>query len=368
MGLVGNVFNEDDMRLLPGYIGIGHTRYSTAGKSELVNCQPFVVDSVHGWISVAHNGELTNAKVLRKKLLRQGVGLYTGSDTEVITQLLTAAPTCGKTAEEACWPSRIKNFMKFTELAYSLLILTKEGIFALRDPHGNRPLCLGQLVKSPNGDSSGKIEDSASKIVDSEPIVAGWVVSSESCAFSSIGAKFVREVQPGEIVQLTHQGIKKIDIVPRQQAPNPSFCIFEYVYFARADSWMEGQSVYQVRKECGRQLATEAPVEAELVSTVPESATPAAFGFSEASGIPYVEVFSKNRYVGRTFIQPTTHLRQSNISKKFGPLTANFAGKRVVIIDDSIVRGHTMKPIIKLLKDNGAKEVGVLNTLSTKLF
>uniref|UniRef100_A0A6Q2YEV6 Amidophosphoribosyltransferase n=1 Tax=Esox lucius TaxID=8010 RepID=A0A6Q2YEV6_ESOLU len=305
MGLVNNAFPPEDLlKMRSCNLGIGHTRYSTTGISELQNCQPFVVDTLHGKIAVAHNGELVNAAALRRKVMRHGVGLSTSSDSELITQLLALTPPM----EEVDAPDWV---------ARSIFDLAGEG--------------------------------------DTE----GWVVSSESCSFQSIGAKYYREVMPGEIVQISKHGIKSLSIVPRPEGDLPAFCIFEYVYFARPDSIFEGQMVYTVRQQCGRQLAIEAPTEADVVSTVPESATPAALGYAQQSGLPYVEVLCKNRYVGRTFIQPNTRLRQLGVAKKFGALTDNFAGKRVVLVDDSIVRGNTISPIIKLLKEAGATEVHI---------
>ena len=364
MGLVNQVFQEQHIKALQGYMGIGHTRYSTAGSSELVNCQPFVVDTIHGYIAVGHNGELVNARSLRRKVLLKGTGLSTGSDSEIITQLLTAMPPCGE-PNGPNWPGRIYEMMQLTQCAYSLVIMTSDCIYAVRDPHGNRPLCIGKLKNLSDSPQlarlGGEILENG-ELSDSDDGIVGWVVSSESCGFHSFGAAMCREVKPGEIVELTRKGFKSITTVPRQNPEKPpSFCVFEYVYFARPDSMFEGQMVYGVRQKCGKQLAIEAPVEAELVSTVPESATPAALGYSMYSGIPYVEVLTKNRYVGRTFIQPSNRLRKLGVAKKFGPLSLNFKGKRIVLIDDSIVRGNTMGPIIKLLRQAGALEVGNSN-------
>ncbi|XP_077983565.1 amidophosphoribosyltransferase-like [Glandiceps talaboti] len=349
MGLVNAIFTEDHLAKLKGNLGIGHTRYSTAGSSELTNCQPFDVDTIHGRIAVAHNGELVNALPLRKRVLTHGVGLSTGSDSELITQLLSFTPPQGE-PNGPDWPARIRQLMTETRTAYSLAIMYEDSIYAVRDPYGNRPLCIGKLV-SPAGYSESK---------SGENDIEGWVVSSESCSFQSIGAKYHREIKPGEIVQISKSGVKTHCIVSRQKEDEPpAFCIFEYVYFLRPDSIAEGQMVYSVRKRCGRQLAKESPVDADIVSTVPESATPAAMGFAQESGLPYVEVLCKNRYVGRTFIQPNMRLRQLGVAKKFGALSENIKGQRIVLIDDSIVRGNTMGPIIKLLKDAGAKEVHV---------
>uniref|UniRef100_A0A8C1KKI5 Amidophosphoribosyltransferase n=1 Tax=Cyprinus carpio TaxID=7962 RepID=A0A8C1KKI5_CYPCA len=337
MGLVNTAFKAEDLlKLRNGNLGIGHTRYSTTGISELQNCQPFVVDTLHGKIAVAHNGELVNASALRKKVMRHGVGLSTSSDSELITQLLALTPPMEE-LDTPDWVARIKNLMTETPTSYSLLVVYKDVIYAVRDPYGNRPLSIGRLGKS-----------------------CMWPVCFVYCVcfyFSII--RYYREVQPGEIVQISKNGVKSLSVVPRPEGDPPAFCIFEYVYFARPDSIFEGQMVYTVRQRCGQQLAIEAPTDADVVSTVPESATPAALGYAQQSGLPYVEVLCKNRYVGRTFIQPNTRLRQLGVAKKFGALTDNFAGKRVVLIDDSIVRGNTISPIIKLLKEAGATEVHI---------
>uniref|UniRef100_A0A8C7XYL4 Amidophosphoribosyltransferase n=1 Tax=Oryzias sinensis TaxID=183150 RepID=A0A8C7XYL4_9TELE len=349
MGLVNSAFPPEALlKLRHGNLGICHTRYSTTGISELLNCQPFVVDTLHGRIAVAHNGELVNSRALRTKVMRHGVGLSTCSDSELITQLLALTPPM-EGLDSPDWVARIKNLMTETPTSYSLLIMFKDVIYAVRDPYGNRPLCIGQLVPVSKLHGSGAGEE------DTE----GWVVSSESCSFQSIGAKYYREVLPGEIVRISKRGIETLNVVPRPEGDPPAFCIFEYVYFARPDSIFEGQMVYTVRQRCGRQLAIEAPTDVDLVSTVPESATPAALGYAQQSGLPYTEVLCKNRYVGRTFIQPNTRLRQLGVAKKFGVLTDNFAGKRVVLVDDSIVRGNTISPIIKLLREAGAKEVHI---------
>ncbi|CAM9453802.1 amidophosphoribosyltransferase [Lampetra fluviatilis] len=350
MGLVSSVVREEDLvQLRQGNLGIGHTRYSTAGHSELLNCQPFVVETLHGKIAVAHNGELVNAAKLRRKVLRHGVGLSSTSDSELITQLLALTPP-GEEPHGPDWVARIRNLMEETRAAYSLLVMHDDVIYAVRDPYGLRPLCLGQLVPPSCMSSPG---------TNVEGDTEGWVVSSESCSFQSIGARFYQEVRPGEMVAISRGGVRSLGVVPRPHADPPAFCIFEYVYFARPDSVFEGQMVYTVRHRCGQRLATEAPVAADLVSAVPESATPAALGYAQESGLPYVEVLCKNRYVGRTFIQPNTRLRQLGVAKKFGVLAENFAGKRVVLIDDSIVRGNTIAPIIKLLREGGASEVHV---------
>uniref|UniRef100_A0A8C4NGZ7 Amidophosphoribosyltransferase n=1 Tax=Eptatretus burgeri TaxID=7764 RepID=A0A8C4NGZ7_EPTBU len=349
MGLVSHVVHEEHLAALrKGNLGIGHTRYATSGHSDLLNCQPFVVETIVGCIAVAHNGELVNAAKLRQKVLRHGVGLSTSSDSELITQLLALTPP-EEEADGPNWVARIRNLMVKSLAAYSLLILHQDTIYAVRDPFGNRPLCIGKLHATASLHGQGVVD------VKTE----GWVVSSESCSFQSIGARFERELFPGEIVQITSTGYISLDVVPRPNDAPPAFCIFEYVYFARPDTIFEGQMVYTVRKRCGRQLALEWPVEADVVSTVPESATPAALGYAHQAGLPYVEVLCKNRYVGRTFIQPDKRHRQLSVAKKFGVLRDNFAGKRIVLVDDSIVRGTTISPIIRLLREAGAQEVHI---------
>ncbi|CAH0722196.1 unnamed protein product, partial [Brenthis ino] len=353
MGLINNIFNDEAMKKLKGNLGIGHTRYSTSAASEEVNCQPFVVHTAHGELAVAHNGELINCSSLRKMVLGRGVGLSTHSDSELITQALCLNPPEGEN-NGPDWPARINNLMRLAPLSYSLVIMLKDKIYAVRDPYGNRPLCLGKIL--PLG-SSFLMNGSAKNGVDDK--AEGWVVSSESCGFLSIGARYVREVLPGEIIEMSRHGIRTVDVVERPASKHQAFCIFEYVYFARADSIFEGQMVYSARLQCGRMLARESPVDADIVSSVPESGTAAAHGYARQSGIPFMEVLCKNRYVGRTFIQPSTRLRQLGVAKKFGALSENVVGKRIVLIDDSIVRGNTIGPIIKLLRDAGAAEVHI---------
>ncbi|KAH8241293.1 hypothetical protein KR032_007456 [Drosophila birchii] len=348
MGMISTLFTDDSMKKLRCNLGIGHTRYSTAGASEVVNCQPFVVHTAHGALALAHNGELVNNESLRREVLARGVGLSTHSDSELIAQSLCCAPEGVSELDGPNWPARIRHFMMLAPLSYSLVIMLKDKIYAVRDTYGNRPLCIGKIV--PINAGHGNREDTPAD---------GWVVSSESCGFLSIGARYVREVQPGEIVELTRSGYRTVDTVERPDFKRMAFCIFEYVYFARGDSIFEGQMVYTVRLQCGRQLWREAPVEADIVSSVPESGTAAAHGYARESGIDFAEVLCRNRYVGRTFIQPSTRLRQLGVAKKFGALSENVAGKRLVLIDDSIVRGNTIGPIIKLLRDAGAREVHI---------
>ncbi|XP_050356216.1 amidophosphoribosyltransferase-like isoform X1 [Nymphalis io] len=365
MGLINNIFNDEAMRKLKGNLGIGHTRYSTSAASEEVNCQPFVVHTAHGALAVAHNGELVNCSSLRKMVLGRGVGLSTHSDSELITQALCLNPPEGET-NGPDWPARINHLMRLAPLSYSLVIMLKDKIYAVRDPYGNRPLCLGKILplgssyvyKSSSSKHAAVLMNGCAKN-GVEDRAEGWVVSSESCGFLSIGARYVREVLPGEIIEMSRHGVRTVDVVERPADKHQAFCIFEYVYFARADSIFEGQMVYSARLQCGRMLARESPVDADIVSSVPESGTAAAHGYARQSGIPFMEVLCKNRYVGRTFIQPSTRLRQLGVAKKFGALSENVRGKRIVLIDDSIVRGNTIGPIIKLLRDAGAAEVHI---------
>ncbi|CAH1118556.1 unnamed protein product [Phaedon cochleariae] len=350
MGLVKHVFNTDNIAKLKGNLGIGHTRYSTSSRSEVVNCQPFVVHSSHGALAVAHNGELVNASELRKQVLDRGVGLSTHSDSELITQALCLIPPDGE-VNGPDWPARIRHLMQLAPLSYSLCIMLKDRIYAVRDPYGNRPLCLGKILPLDHEIINGYGNDEGFA-------PEGWVVSSESCAFLSV-TRYLREVLPGEIVEMTRTGVKTVDIVPPPVDKSLAFCIFEYVYFARPNSMFEGQEVYTVRVHCGMQLAMEHPVEADMVGSVPESGNAAAFGYSRQSNIPLGELLTKNSYVGRTFIQPNNRLRQLNVALKFCAIQTNVRGKRVILIDDSIVRGNTVGPIIKLLRKAGAKEVHI---------
>ncbi len=331
MGLVAQVFNEDNLSKLEGLLAVGQTRYSTTGSSHLRNAQPYLIETMHGPLGVGHNGNLTNAPQLRNQLLERGVGLTSSTDSEVITQML-AAPAPGTGNGMPDWEARIGNFMAEAEGAYSLVVLTRDAVFGVRDPHGFRPLCIGRL------------ED------------GGYVVASESCALGTVGASFVREVEPGEIIRLDHEGMHS---VPGPVAPEPALCVFEYVYFARPDSVFEGQTIHRVRQRLGEVLAAEAPADADLVVGVPDSATPAAIGYAIASGIPYTEGLIKNRYIGRTFIEPSDQLRRSGVHLKYNPLESNLAGRRVVLVDDSIVRGNTAGPLVALLREGGAAEVHV---------
>jgi amidophosphoribosyltransferase len=324
MGLVAQVFTEENLFPLRGHLAIGQNRYSTTGSSKLRNAQPYLIETALGPVGIAHNGNLTNSPQLRRELLQRGVGLSSSSDSEVITQMLAGA--AGKT-----WEDRLRVFMIQAHGAYSLTILTRDVVYAVRDPWGFRPLCIGKM----NGD--------------------GWVVSSESCALGTVGAEFVREINPGEIVRLDAQGMTSHFGAP--PADRPSLCIFEYIYFARPDSLLGGQSVHRVRRRLGAQLAREHPVKGDMVMGVPDSATAHAIGYAAQAGIPYGEGLIKNRYIGRTFIQPDDRLRQRGVALKYNPLPDSLEGKRIILVDDSIVRGNTSRPIVSLLRQAGAAEV-----------
>jgi amidophosphoribosyltransferase len=325
-GLVANVFTPDTLRPLTGYHAIGHTRYSTAGSSGQRNAQPFLVETMHGPLAVAHNGNLVNAPALRDELLARGFGLTATSDTEVITLMLAAAG--GRT-----WEERLERTLPAWRGAYSLVALAADRVIAVRDPWGFRPLSVGRL---PHG---------------------GWAVASETCALATLGCTDISEVAPGEIVTL--QGAE----LHRRQALAPAVrsatCTFEFVYFSRPDSVWDGRNVHHVRQRLGEELALEAPADADVVIPVPDSSIPAAIGFSRASGIPFNDGLIKNRYIGRTFIEPTQDLRERGVALKFNALAENLTGRRVVVIDDSLVRGTTAGPLVRLIREAGATEVHV---------
>jgi amidophosphoribosyltransferase len=325
MGLVAQVFDEEDLAFLRGHVAIGHTRYSTAGGSIACNAQPLIVRDPDNdaEIALAHNGNLTNAEILREDLEAQGAVFETTADSEVIAHLLARAP--GGT-----WEERFHYVMRRIEGAYSLAIMTRDTLFAVRDPMGNRPLCFGRLGSN-------------------------WVVASESCALEHLGATFEREVAPGEVVQIDSAGWRSF--FPVAPARKLAHCTFEYIYFARPDSRLSGQLLYPVREEMGAQLAREWPVEADLVIGVPDSAIPAAIGYAREAGLPFREGLVKNRYVGRTFIQPDQRIREAGVSLKFNPLREVLEGKRVVVVDDTIVRGTTTPRVVALLRRAGAAEV-----------
>lgn len=324
MGLVSQVFNEENLSHLNGNIGIGHTRYSTTGSSMLRNTQPYLLETLDGPLAIGHNGNLINAPQLRRELLERGVGLQTSTDSELLIHLLSGAGGPD-------WVTRIRILMAKAEGAYTVTMLTRDGVFGFRDPWGLRPLVLGE------------IED-------------GYAIASESCAFATIGGRMIREIEPGEIVRIDEDGYEILQGAPPQQR---AFCTFEQIYFARPDSMLNGKLVHQVRQKLGQRLAKEAPAKADIVVPVPDSGTPHAIGYAQRSKIPYSEGLIKSRYIGRTFIQPSNELRKIGVAMKFNPLPDNLAGKRVVLIDDSIVRGNTSGPLVQLLRDAGAKEVHV---------
>ncbi|MBE0415514.1 MAG: amidophosphoribosyltransferase, partial [Dehalococcoidia bacterium] len=322
MGLVSQVFNEEVLSRLWGNIAIGHNRYSTTGSSRPANAQPIVVEGPSGRIALGHNGNIVNVQELRRKLEEQGYNFATSTDSEVIAYLILSST--GKT-----WVDRIGNAMKKLVGAYSLVLMTEDALFGVRDPLGVRPLCLGRLD-------------------------GGWVLASESCALDHIGARFLREIEPGEVVAIDAAGVRSHK---GEDTGKRGLCIFEYIYFARPDSMLQGRRLYLARQAMGARLAQEYPVEADLVIGIPDSATAASVGYSRASGIPFSEGLLKNRYVGRTFIEPDQRIRELGVKLKFNPLPEILEGKRVVLIDDSIVRGTTTPRVVDLLKRAGAKEV-----------
>ena len=321
MGLVSQVFTEDSLSQLGGYVAIGHNRYSTKGSSRISNVQPLLVGEGSNTIAVAHNGNIVNAEHLYRELSDSGYTFRSSTDTEVIANLIQSSPEEG-------WINKIRYAMHRLQGAYSLTMITNNTLFGVRDPFGVRPLCLGTV----NG---------------------GWVIASESCALDHIGASFIREIEPGEIVAVTENGIDSY----REEVDRRALCIFEYIYFARPDSVINGRLLYPARQAMGEGLAQEHSVGADLVMGVPDSATAAGIGYSRWSDIPLCEGLLKNRYVGRTFIEPDQRIRDLGVKLKFNPLPLMLDGKRVVVIDDSIVRGTTTPQVVKLLKRAGAKEV-----------
>ena len=322
MGYVADAFDEDALSSLQGEAAIGHVRYSTAGDSKLVNAQPILIDCAHGQIALCHNGNLVNAGEMREDLVRRGSIFQTNSDTEVILHLY--ARSQAPTAEDA-----IVESVSQVRGAFSLALLTKDSLIAVRDPHGFRPLALGQL-------------DGAT------------IVCSETCALDLIGATYVRDVEPGEVLVIGRSGLKSFKPFPR--APL-SHCVFEHVYFARPDSDVFGQSVNEVRTNLGRLLAREAPVGADVIIPIPDSGVCAAVGYAEESGLPLRMGLIRNHYVGRTFIQPQSSIRGFKVKVKLNTVRSILNGKRVVLVDDSIVRGTTSRKIVKMIKAAGAREV-----------
>jgi amidophosphoribosyltransferase len=329
VGLVSHVFTPTVMAELQGHYAIGHTRYSTTGSSMLRNAQPFMIETMHGPLAMAHNGNLINSAELRNELMEQGVGFSSSSDSEVMTMMLARNG-------EGTWEERIKAAMAKWVGAYSLVILTRDCVYAARDPWGFRPLCIGLL---PSG---------------------GHAVASETGALQTLGCDAIRDVKPGEVVSLSNSALKVMQALPTVSPT--AMCIFEHIYFARPDQTWDGINVHHVRQRLGEELAGEVgnamgSAYGDVVIPVPDSSVPAAIGFSHVSGIPYNDGFIKNRYVGRTFIEPTDSLRKRGVALKFNVINENVRDKRVVVIDDSIVRGNTTGPLIKLLRNAGAKEV-----------
>lgn len=323
MGLVNEVF-RDSLPEMPGHIAIGHVRYSTTGSSLAANVQPLLVSYAGGRIGMAHNGNLTNAPALRRKLEQGGSVFQTTIDSEVIVNLIARSKK--KSIED-----RIVESMAQVGGAYCLVIMTEDRLIGVRDPNGFRPLCIGQL---PDG---------------------GWVIASESCALDAVNAKLIRDIEPGEMVVVDGKELRSRRIVPEKKPA--ALCVFEYIYFARPDSIIDGQSVYQARLDMGRQLALESNLKADIVISVPDSGTTAAHGFSIQSGIPFAEGLMKNRYIGRTFIQPEQKKRDAGVRIKLNAVRSAVAGKSIIMVDDSIVRGTTSGRIVKMLREAGAKKI-----------
>ncbi len=326
MGLVPEVFTEDILKGLKGHLSVGHVRYSTTGASHLLNAQPFTVSHKGGTLAVAHNGNLVNTKTLRDELEEQGAIFQTTMDTEVVIHLLVRNSPKGLEAAITETFAKVKG-------AYSMLLMTTDQLVAIRDPAGFRPLCLGQLN---NG---------------------AYIVASETCALDLVEAQYVRDIEPGEVLIIDKNGLKSLFPWPKQKH---SFCIFEHVYFARPDSDIFGMNVYQSRKEMGKILASEYRLEADLVMPFPDSGNYAAIGYSQASGIPLEMGVIRNHYVGRTFIQPTQSMRDFGVRVKLNPVRSFLEGKRVVVIEDSIIRGTTGRSRIRSLRAVGVKEVHML--------
>lgn len=326
MGLVSQVFREPDFLPLTGESAIGHTRYSTTGKSELCNAQPLLAEGQNGSLALANNGNIINALPLQEQLRQEwGCSFVSTTDTEIIAQMLVNAPG-------SCWEERAFQCMRRLEGAYSVVGLTPDSLIAARDPLGIRPLCLGR-----RGD--------------------GWVIASESCALDNLGADFLREIAPGEVVVIDGNGLRSA-VWPGAGETRPrALCVFELIYFSRPDSRMDGRLVHSKRQEMGAQLAREHPVDADLVIGIPDSSTAAAVGYALESGIPFSEGLIKNRYVGRTFIEPEQKLRDLGVRQKFNSLGDVIRGKRIVVVDDSIVRGTTTPHVVSLLRRAGAAEV-----------
>ncbi|MDO9123990.1 MAG: amidophosphoribosyltransferase, partial [Deltaproteobacteria bacterium] len=324
MGLVSEVFSRDILRRLPGRSAIGHVRYSTTGSSELKNAQPFMVDYARGMMAIAHNGNLTNASLIRSELESRGSIFQSNMDTEVIVHLIARS-------KEKTFLERTIHALRQVEGAYCLLFLTEKEMVAARDPLGFRPLVLGSLKDSP-------------------------VVASETCAFDLIGAKFIREIEPGEILLINGDGIKSFKPFPRKQHHQ---CIFEFIYFARPDSFIFNHNVYEMRKSFGAQLSKESPAGVDMVIPIPDSGFPATLGYAAQSKLPLELGMIRNHYVGRTFIEPEQRIRHFGVKIKLNPVRELLTGKKVVIVDDSIVRATTSRKIVKMFRNVGAREIHV---------
>jgi amidophosphoribosyltransferase len=324
MGLLTQIFDADTMAKLSGAIGVGHTRYSTTGSSSTRNIQPYVIETAYGPLSLAHNGNITNAFMLRQHILRKGIGLTSSSDSEVLLMMIAGAAG-------SSWTERIIDTMPRWQGAYSLIVSSRSALYAVRDPWGFRPLSVGAL---PGG---------------------GYVVASETCALDTLGATLIDEVSPGELIRISSRGLERQQALAPQ--PRTAFCTFEHIYFSRPDSNWDGRSINTVRERLGAQLSREAPVEADVVIGVPASSIPAAIGYANAANIPYTSGLMRNNYIGRSFIQPTDELRKAAIRLKFNALPSSIAGKRIIVVDDSIVRGNTSKALIQLIRDAGATAV-----------
>lgn len=336
LGLVNEVFNKERLAYLgDGQIAMGHVRYATTGARRRSNSQPLVINHIKGTMTLAHNGNLTNAAQLRRDFELTGAIFHTSTDTEVIAYTVTQHRLTEPSIEKA-----VEAAMADLKGAYSLVLMSPQKLVAARDPSGFRPLCFGKIGES-------------------------VVVASESCALNAVGATFVRDIEPGEIVVVTKGGLKSIRTHCGQKT---SLCVFEYVYFARPDSVIEGASVHMARLRAGRELAREYPIDADVVIGVPDSGIGAALGYAEQSGIPYGMGFLKNKYIGRTFIAPSQSQRESDVRIKLNPIKSTVAGKRVVMVDDSIVRGTTSLKIIRLVREAGAKEVHMLLSCPPFLF
>lgn len=325
MGLVSQVFKENIISGLAGHVAIGHTRYSTTGSTRIENAQPVYMTGDLGEFALGHNGNLTNTLTLRARLLANGEKPNSSSDTELIAMLIAKAPG-------ATYLEKIKAVMPQLEGAYSLVLITPTEVIGIRDPHGVRPLTIGRLKNH-------------------------WMIASETCAIETVGGESIRDVEPGEVIVISGDGPEGMQSFEGQASQGMAACLFEYIYFARPDSTINNRSLYLARQRMGAQLAKEFPVPADVVIPVPDSASPAAAGYAAARLLPFADGLIKNRYIGRTFIQPDQTLRQLGVKLKFNAMGAVLKGKRVVMIDDSIVRGTTIKPLVKLLRDAGAVEV-----------